>query len=154
MAAGINPVFPQTPNIGLADIVQTSAQVKSDGTSAGTAGADIMYKAFTAGANGSFVEEIRFHVTASAAATNSVATTLRAYLSTVSTPGATTAADTWLIGEVSVPIIAASHSTNATNYYSIILNKPIPTGYYIHVSQHIAQTANQHWKAIVYGWDY
>jgi len=154
MAAGLNPVFPQTPNIGVVQIVQGSAQVKSDGASAGTAGADIMYKAFTAGANGSFIDEIRFFVVASAAATNSVATTLRAYLSTVAAPGATTAADTWLLGEVSVPIIAASHSTNATNYYSIILSKPIPTGYYIHVSQHIAQTANQSWKAMVFGWDY
>ena len=154
MVANFNPIYTLTPNVGFADIVQTSAQVKSDGTSAGTAGADIMYKCFTAGANGSFVEEIRFHVTASAAAVNSIATTLRAYLSTVAAPGATTAADTWLIGEVSVPIISASHSTNATNYYSIIIQKPIPAGYYIHVSQHIAQTANQHWKAICYGGDY
>ncbi len=154
MAANINPIFTLTPNVGFADIVQTSAQVKSDGTSAGTAGADIMYKVFTAGAEGSYVDKIRFMTTASAAAVNSIATTLRAYLSTVSSPGATTAANTWLIGEVSVPIIASSHSTNATNYYEIILGQAIPTGYYIHVSQHIAQTANQHWKAICFGGDY
>jgi hypothetical protein len=154
MVANFNPIYTLTPNVGFADIVQTSAQVKSDGTSAGTAGADIMYKAFTAGADGSYVEEVRFFTTASAAAVNSIATTLRAYLSTVASPGATTAADTWLIGEVSVPIISSSHSTNATNYYSIIIQKPIPTGYYIHVSQHIAQTANQHWKAICFGGNY
>lgn len=154
MVANFNPIYTLTPNVGFADIVQTSAQVKSDGTSAGTAGADIMYKVFTAGANGSYVDKIRFFTTASAAAVNSIATTLRAYLSTVASPGATTAADTWLIGEVSVPIISSSHSTNATNYYEIVIGQAIPTGYYIHVSQHIAQTANQHWKATCFGGDY
>jgi hypothetical protein len=93
-------------------------------------------------------------VVASAAATSSVATTLRAYLSTVASPGATSAADTWLLAEVSVPLIAAAHSTNATNYFEVPLNLVIPTGYYIHVSQHIAQTTNQNWIASVFGGDY
>lgn len=153
MAANTTPIFTLTPNVGRVKIVTTNAQVKSDGTSAGS-GADIMYKAFTAGSNGSFVDTIRFMSVASAAATTGVATTLRAYLSTVSSPGATTSSDTFCIGEVSVPAINSSHSTNATNYYEIVLGKPIPTGTYIHVSQHVAQTTNQSWQAIVFGGDY
>lgn len=153
MPANVNPIYTVTPNVGRVGITTTTAQVKSDGTSAGT-GTDLVFKAFTAGANGSYVDTIRFFSVASAAATTGVATTLRAYLSTVAAPGATTNSDTFLIGEVSVPAIASSHSTNATNYYDIVVRFPIPTGTYIHVSQHVAQTTNQRWNAIVFGGDY
>lgn len=153
MPANTAPIYTLTPNVGRVKITTTYAQVKSDGTSAGSAN-DFMVKAFTAGANGSYVDTIRFFSVASAAATTGVATTLRAYLSTVASPGATTSSDTFLIGEVSVPAISSSHSTNATNYYEIVINKAIPTGTYIHVSQHVAQTTNQQWQSIVYGGDY
>lgn len=153
MPANTAPIYTLTPNIGRARITTTYAQVKSDGTSAGS-GADFMVKVFTAGANGSYVDTIRFFSVASAANTVGVATTLRAYLSTIASPGATTTSDTFLLGEVSAPAIASSNATNATNYYEIILNKPIPTGTYIHVSQHVAQTTNQAWNALCFGGDY
>jgi hypothetical protein len=153
MPANTQPIFGLTPNLGTARITTTYAQVKSDGTSAGS-GADFMVKAFTAGANGSYVEKIRFFSVASAAATTGVATTLRAYVSTVSSPGATTNSDTYLVGEVSAGAQSSSHSTNATNFVEIPLNMVIPTGKYIHVSQHVAQTTNQAWNAIVFGTDY
>lgn len=154
MPANKQPIFTLTPNVTSVSIPTTTAQVKSNGTSAGT-GTDIMYKVFTAGANGSFIDRVRFFSVASAAATTGVATTLRVYLSSVSSPGATTGGtDTFLLGEVSVPAIASSHSTNATNYYDVVLGLPIPTGWYIHVSQHVAQTTNQNWQAIALGGDY
>lgn len=153
MPANTSPIWGLTPNVGRVGITTTNAQVKSDGTSAGS-GADIMFKAFTAGANGSYVDRVRFFCVANAAATTSVATTLRVYLSTVAAPGATTSSDTFLLGEISVPAISASNSTNATNYYDVILEQVIPTGTYIHVSQHVAQTTNQRWNAIAYGSDY
>jgi len=153
MAANTQPIYTLTPNVSSILIPTTNAQVKSDGTSAGS-GTDLVYKVFTAGANGSFLEVIRFWCVASAAATTSVATTLRAYLSTVASPGATANTDTYLLGEVSVPAQSASHSTNATNYYDIIIAKAIPTGRYVHVSQHVAQTTNQNWIAMAFGGDY
>jgi len=155
MAANINPIYTLTPKVSTAVITTTYAQVKSDGTSAGSAN-DRMVLAFTAGTEGSFIDCIRFTCVASAAATSSIATTLRVYLSTVAAPeaGATTSANTHCIAEISVPIVAASHSTNATNFYEVTLNKAIPTGTYIHVSQHLAQTTNQVWKAMVFGGDY
>ena len=158
MPANTNPIWSLTPNVGTVLLGTTSAQVKSDGTSAGT-GTDLMYGTFASGANGSFVQRIRFNVVASAAATNSVATVLRAYLSTVSTTvgsaaGATTSANTFLLAEVSVPIISASHSTNASNFYEIPLNIAIPTGRWILVSQHIAQATNQAWNCKAFGGDY
>ena len=153
MGANTEPLFALTPNVGRCKIPTTYAQVKSDGTSAGS-GADFVVKCFTAGANGSYIQRVRFIPVASAAAMNSVATTLRVYLSTVSTPGATTPSDTMLLSEISVPLIAVSHSTNAVNYYEIPLNMAIPAGTYIHVSQHVAQTTNQQWQASCFGGDY
>lgn len=153
MAANQAPIYTLTPNIGTARITTTYAQVKSDGTSAGS-GTDFVVKAFTAGSNGSYVDRIRFFTVASAANTTGVATTLRAYLSTVANPGATATTDTFLIGEISVPAIASSNSTNATNFYDIPLGFAIPTGMYIHVSQHVAQTTNQAWNAVVIGGNY
>lgn len=159
MAANTSPLYGLTPNNGAVKIGTTSAQVKSDGTSAGS-GTDLMYSVMATGANGSFVQSIRFNVVASAAAAvNSVATTLRIYISTVSTAvgsaaGATTASNTFLIAEVSVPIISASNSTNATIYYEVPINKILPTGKWILVSQHVAQTTNQNWQAQSFGSDY
>lgn len=153
MPANTQPLFSLTPNVGTVSIPTATAQVKSDGTSAGS-GVDLVYKAFTTGANGSYVDRVRFHTVASAAATTGVATTLRIYKSTVAAPGATTSSNTFLIGEISVPAISSSHSTNATNYYDVILEMVLPTGIYIHVSQHVAQTTNQNWIAHVIGGDY
>jgi hypothetical protein len=150
MPANTNPIFTLTPNVGRVTITQAAANVKSDGV--GTVGTD-NFLVFTAGANGSFVERVRFMSVASAAATAGVATTLRVFLSTVNT-GGTTAADTFLIGEISVPAITSSHSTNATAPYELALNIAIPTGMYILVSQHVAQTANQNWIAVAIGGDY
>lgn len=153
MPANVNPIFTLTPNVGQVLIPTTNAQVKSDGTSAGSSN-DFMYKAFTAGANGSRINFIRWWAVASAAATSSVATVLRAYLSSISSPGTTTDADTWLLGELSVGIISASNSLSAVNYFDMPLNIDIPASRYIHVSQHIAQTTNQRWMAMVFGADY
>lgn len=153
MPANTTPLWSLTPNVGRVGITTTNAQVKSDGTSAGSSN-DFMFKVFTAGANGSFLDRIRFQCVANTAATTSVATTLRAYLSTVASPGATTTSDTYLIGEISVPAIVASHSTNASNYYDVVFEMVIPTGTYVHVSQHVAQTTNQRWNAMAFGGDY
>jgi hypothetical protein len=153
MAQNTQPIFTLVPNVGNVLIPTTNAQVKSDGTSAGS-GADLMYKIFTSGANGSFIDRIRFFSVANTAATTGVATVLRAYLSTISSPGATSTSDTYLLGEVSVPAISSSNSVNATNYYEIVLGFTIPTGRYIHVSQHVAQTTNQAWMATALGGDY
>lgn len=151
-------IVPGTPHIGRTKIGTTSAQVKSDGTTAGS-GTDLMYCVFDPGANGSFVQRIRFNTVASAANTTGVATTLRIYISTVSgtegsAVGATTSSNTFLLAEISVPAIASSHSTNATNYYDVPLNIALSSADFIHVSQHVAQTTNQQWQANAFGGDY
>jgi len=158
MPANTSPIFTLTPTIEATKIGTTSAQVKSDGTCAGT-GTDLMYCAFSSGANGSFVSRVRFSVVASAANVTSVATVLRVYWTTVSgTPGsamgATTSSNTFLLAEFSVPAIAASNATNATSFFEVPINMAFPTGVYITVSQHTAQTTNQQWQAQVFAGDY
>ncbi len=152
MPANTSPIFALTPNVGEVKITTTAALVRSDGSAANAIGTD-QFLCFTAGANGSFVQRVRFIPVASAAAVTSVATTLRVYLSSVNT-GTPTASDTHLLAEISVPAISTSNSTNAVNYYEIPLNIAIPTGNYILVSQHVAQTTNQSWQAMVFGGDY
>ena len=149
-----NPArFTAVANLGRATIPTTSAQVKSNGVSAGS-GTDMMYKVFTAGTYDSYLEKIRFMSVASAAATTGVATVLRAYISTVAAPGATTAADTFLIGEISVGAVVASHSTSMAAFFDMPIDMVIPTGSCVHVSQHVAQTTNQNWIALAIGGDY
>ena len=153
MPANINPIFTLTPNVGTVQIPTTNAQVKSDGTSAGTT-VDVVYKAFTAGTNGSYVDQIVFSPVATTAA-NTIATTLRAYLSTIAAPGATIGGtDTFLLGEITVPICAAGSLTVAAPNYTMPVSKVIPTGMYIHVSQATAQTATTFWQAVVFGGNY
>lgn len=153
MSANTSPIFTGTPNVGYTQIPTNTAVTASDGSSTGS-GNSMMYVAFTAGANGSFVDRVRFLVVASAAAVTSVATTLRVFLSTVASPGATTAANTFLLGEVSVPALSAANSTAAQPYYELPLGIAIPSGTYILVTQHVAQSTNQSWKAVVFGGNY
>lgn len=150
MAQNTQPIFSLTPNVAAVNITTAAANTSSAG--GGTVGTDI-FKVFTAGANGSFINKIRFMSVASAANTTGVATTLRIFFSTVGS-GATATGDTHCIGEVSVPAIASDNSTNATNYYDFIINEAIPASTFIHVSQHVAQTANQNWVAVAFGGDY
>lgn len=149
MPANTSPIFSLTPNVGTVSITTTAANTSSAG--GGTVGTDI-FKVFTAGANGSFVQRVRFMSVASTGTTG-VATTLRVFYSTVGS-GSTSAANTFLINEISVPAIASDHSTNATNYYEFIFNQAIPSGAFIHVTQHVAQTTNQNWIAVCFGGDY
>jgi hypothetical protein len=152
MPANTAPIYGLVPNIGFANISTTSTLTRSDGV--GTIGTNL-FKAFTAGVNGSFIQKVRFLPVANTAAVTTVATTLRVFISTVGT-GSTTAADTYLIGEVSVPGLttAAANSTAAVNYYELPLNFAIPSSDFIYVGQHVAQTTNQNWLAVVIGSDY
>lgn len=152
MPANTTPIYSLTPNVSSVKITTTAALVRSDGSAANAIGTD-QFLAFTTGANGSFIQRIRFIPVSSAAAVNSVATTLRVFLSSVNT-GTPTAANTNLLAEISVPLISVANSTNAVTYYEIPLNIQVQADRYILVSQHVAQTTNQSWQATVFGGDY
>ena len=158
MPANTTPIFSLTPNISSVKCTTTSAVPISDGSSSGTS-TQLMYCCWASGSNGSFLQRVRISSVANSAATSSVATTFRIFLSTVSTTvgsaaGATTAANTILLAEVSLPIIVSDHNANATVYYEVTLNMAIPTGRWILVAQHNAQTTNQNLQATAIGGDY
>lgn len=157
MPTNYNMPFPNTPIVGIVKIPTSTAQVKSAGTSAGS-GTDLMYCILVADASGTFVQQVEFRVVADAAAVTSVQTTARVYMSTVTgTTGnsnsgnATTSANTQCIGEINIASVSASNSTLPAAPYILSINKVIPSGYYIYVSQHVGQAANQYIQATLYG---
>jgi hypothetical protein len=148
MPANTAPIFGLTPNVN--SVAPVGVNVKSDGS--GTIGTDI-FKAFTAGSNGAWVSRVRFTSTASVAATTTTNTSVRVFVSS-KTSGATTSADTWLVGELNLPSVSAAHSTNATVPQELPCNFAIPAGYTVLVTYHVAHAANSGIQATVFGTDY
>jgi hypothetical protein len=104
-------------NSGL--IVGPSANTALDGT-----GANI-YKAFTAGANGSYVQKIRFRPVGSPAAT-----VCRVFISSSTTTNAT---NTWLYDEITLPAVTLSQ-TAASSVFELPLNFALDPSYLLYVT--------------------
>lgn len=150
MPANINPIFTLTPNVGT--VAVTAANTKSDGT--GTAVGTDIFKAFTAGANGSFVTRVRFNPVATAAATTTTATVGRVFYSTVTSGATTGGTNTWLIAEVALPSVSADSTTAPTNPVEIMLNFALPTGSFIHATTHAAPAASTSQQVTCFGGDF
>lgn len=148
MAANTNPIYSMQGNTGA--VLITAANVKNDGT--GTIATDI-FKAFTAGAFGAFLQKVRVSLSASVAATATTATVFRVYLSSI-TAGATTNANTFLWAEVALPAQTADQTTTATNPVEVPLGFALPAGWTVLVSTHHAPAANTSVQAVVVGGDY
>lgn len=151
MAANTNPIYTGKGAVG--PVAITAANTNSQGT--GTIGTDI-FKAYTIDAtNGSFISDIVFQPTASAAGTNTAATVLRAFLSTKTSGATVGGTDTWLLGEVTAGVQSADNATASTFPWVLTLNRAIPPGTYtILVSSHAAPAASTNWQATVFGGDY
>lgn len=124
MPANTSPIFTVTPdvqsvaqnNTGL--IVGPTANTALDGT--GT-----LYKAFTAGANGSYLQKIRFRPVGSPAAT-----VARVFISSSTTTSAT---NTWLFDEITLPAVTLSQ-TAASSVFELPLNIALNANYLIYVT--------------------
>lgn len=150
MPANTSPIWTLTPNVGAVDITNTVANVNT--IAPGTIGTNC-FLAFSAGADGSYLQKIRFSFVSTTSVISSVATTLQVYLSTINT-GATSAANTDLIAQVQAAAQTVSAVTTAPYPIEIPLNFAIPTGRYLLVSQSVAQTTNSNWNAIAFGGNY
>lgn len=142
-----------TPNLLATPIIQ-SARITAANTSSqggGTIGTDIFLTEST-GANGSFIERVRFSPTATAP-TTTTATVARVFYSTQSS-GATTNANTFLLGEVTLPATAADNASASAPVIDLVLNVNIPTGFHILVTNHASPAANTAWVATCIGADY
>ena len=153
MPGNIDPIFAKQQNASNVGIWTSSltANVKSDGTSTGIA--TDMVKIFTAGANGAFVQKVRFTPSASTAGTATTASVHRLYLSTIAS-GATTRTDTFQIAEMAAPAQTADQTTTATVPLEIPLGFAMPASTTLLWSMHHAAAANTSWQAIVFGGDY
>jgi len=124
MPANTSPIFTVTPD------VQSVAQNNSGlvvGPTANTAldGSGTLYKLFTAGANGSYVQKIRFRPVGSPAAT-----VCRVFVSSSTTTSAT---NTWLYDEITLPATTLSQ-TAASSVFELPLNFALNANYLLYVT--------------------
>lgn len=139
-----DPIYTRVGAISGVEI--TAANTKSDGS--GTIGTDIFLAATVDATNGGFVRDVTFYPTATTAGTSTTATVGRVFASSA-TSGATTASNTHPMGEATLAVQTAA--STSTGVYAIVIpiNRPLPPGWTILVTNHAAPAANTKWKAVV-----
>ena len=124
MPANTSPIY---SIVGATDSVAANNTGLVVGPTANTAqdGTGTLYKAFTAGANGSYIQKIRFRPVGSPAAT-----VARVFISTSTTTSAT---NTWLYDEITLPAVTLSQ-TAASSVFELPLNIAVDPNYLLYVT--------------------
>jgi hypothetical protein len=124
MPANTSPIYSIT---GAVDSVASNNSGLVVGPTANTAldGSGTLYKAFTAGSNGSYVQKIRFRPVGSPAAT-----VARVFISSSTTTSATA---TWLYDEITLPAVTQSQ-TAASSVFELPLNFALDASYLLYVT--------------------
>ena len=124
MPANTSPIY---SIVGATDSVASNESGLVVGPTANTSqtGSGTMYKAFTAGANGSYVQKMRFRPVGSPAAT-----VCRVFISDSSTTSTT---DTWLYDEITLPAVTVSQ-TAASSVFELPLNIALDPSYLLYVT--------------------
>ena len=124
MPANTSPIFSV---VGATDSVATNNSGLVVGPTANTAqdGTGTLYKAFTAGSNGSYVQKIRFRPVGSPAAT-----VCRVFISSSTTTSAT---NTWLYDEITLPAVTVSQ-TAASSVFELPINVALDPNYLLYVT--------------------
>ena len=122
MAANINPIYSIAGDVNSVAALNSGLVV---GPTANTAqdGSGTLYKAFTAGTNGSYLQKIRFRPVGSPAAT-----VCRVFISSSTTTSATA---TWLYDEITLPAVTVSQ-TAASSVFELPLNFALPASYLLY----------------------
>lgn len=137
MVQNVEPIFPKVPHVSWTDAILTANTTK-DG-SAGT-----VTLAFTAGADGSFVESI----TGQPLGTN-VASLARVFLNNGA--ATTTATNNTLIGQIGLPAVTLVENAEIAAV-SLNINRAIPAGYRLYIV--LGTTVAAGWEFTVWGGDY
>lgn len=147
MAANTSPIFPLTPNLGVQNVILTTAMTNTkafDGTdTAGTA----LALAFTAGANGSRVDSIVVRLTSTNGATASGTTNanlVRFWINngSVNTTATNNQLQPWDVAIPATGVVALD--TSALPSYNALTNSPmaggvsLPAGYKIYAGTTVA----------------
>ena len=124
MAANTAPIYSIAGDVNSVAALNSGLVV---GPTANTAqdGSGTLYKAFTAGANGSYVQKIRFRPVGSPAAT-----VARVF---ISSSGTTSATATWLYDEITLPAVTVSQ-TAASSVFELPLNFALNASYLLYVT--------------------
>jgi hypothetical protein len=124
MPANTSPIY---SIVGATDSVASNESGLVVGPTANTSqtGSGTMYKAFTAGANGSYVQKMRFRPVGSPAAT-----VCRVFISDSSTTSTT---DTWLFDEITLPAVTVSQ-TAASSVFELPINVALDPNYLLYVT--------------------
>jgi len=124
MPANTSPIYSIA---GRADSVAANNSGLVVGPTANTSldGTGTMYKAFTAGSNGSYLQKVRFRPVGSPAAT-----VCRVFISSSTSTSATA---TWLFDEITLPAVTLSQ-TASTSVFELPLNFALPTSYLLYVT--------------------
>jgi len=124
MPANTSPIY---SIVGATDSVASNNAGLVVGPTANTAldGSGTLIKAFTAGANGSYIQKIRFRPVGSPAAT-----VCRVFISSSTTTSATA---TWLYDEITLPAVTLSQ-TAASSVFELPLNFAIEPSYLLYVT--------------------
>ena len=124
MPANTSPIY---SIVGATDSVATNNSGLIVGPTANTSqdGTGTLYKLFTAGSNGSYIQKIRFRPVGSPAAT-----VCRVFISSSSTTNAT---NTWLYDEITLPAVTVSQ-TAASSVFELPLNFALDPNYLLYVT--------------------
>jgi hypothetical protein len=145
------PIFTGVPEINLVQIPQSSTNVHSSGGSAAI-GTNI-YVAFTSGANGSYVQKMRFQFTSTTNTVSAALTVFKVYFSTVNT-GTPSITQASLIADIQSPAQTITVTTTSAYPIEVPLNFAMPANTYLLVGQTVAATANSAWNVTTFGGDY
>lgn len=140
MPANTNPIFPLTPNLGVMNVLLSTAMTNTkafDGTDAlGTSKALV----FTAGANGARLDSINAKLTSTNGATasgTSGATVVRFWINNGS--DSTIAANNQLLKEIAIPAtVVTALATAALTDYPLNIGIALPAGYKIYAGLTVA----------------
>ena len=148
MAGNAIPQFTRNGRIDSALLL--AGNVASDGS--GTIGVDI-FNAFAADLlNGSLVDFVRFLPVAAIPA--STTPTVGRVFASSRTAGATTPADTFLIGEVILPIAGASNPLTPVSPVEFAIDKRLAEGWTMLITVDASPPAGVAWRAVTFGGDY
>jgi len=142
MPANVEPIFPLIGNVDWITGIVT-ANTTADITS-GTS-----YKVFTAGANGSFLKEIRLKANP---ANNTAATVLRIWINNGSSP-AGAAANSVLFAEINIPSTTASNNS-ALNDFVCPMNIDLDANFEVYLTIGTAPGGSGAFSACAVGKNY
>ena len=151
MGANTEPIFTLTPKVQSCTPVLVCAG--TDGVGFVVSGGTVThYIAFTAGANGSFVKEVRIKGATTNGTTAVSATSIRFFVSTIAS-GATASTNTFFLTEVALPTWTPTTSSASPDFI-LPLNFALENGKYLLCCTGVVAAANTYYQVTTIGGDY